>query len=179
MADKNCWCMAWRGTAEERAEFSKAAGTKGSSGRARTSELRREAIHARIAAGTPVGLLAYADGEPIAWCSIAPRPSYRRLGGPKDFADHPDAVWSIACFFVARPWRGRGVTPRLIAAAVEYARVEGASIVEAYPVDPDSPSYRFMGLKPVFAAAGFAPVAEAGHRRTVMRLEIKQKATVS
>jgi len=36
---------------------------------------------------------------------------------------------------------------KIIAAAVEFARSRGASIVEAYPVDPSSPSYRFIGLR--------------------------------
>lgn len=168
-APKNCWCMAWRATTEERKAFSAVAGDKAASGRAKTSELRRAAIHGRINANTPVGLLAYADGEPIAWCSIAPRPSYRSLGGPKDFTEAPEKVWSIACFFVTRPWRGKGLVRRLIETAVAYARANGASIVEAYPVAPDAPSYRFMGLVPVFASAGFEAVGTAGSRRTVMR----------
>ena len=45
-------------------------------------------------------------------------------------------VWSITCFFVARPWRRRGVTVRLLDAAVALARKHGGAIVEGYPVDP-------------------------------------------
>ena len=169
---KNCWCMAWRGSAEERAEIAKVTGTKDQSGRARSSTLRREAMRRRIVSGVPVGLLAFDGDEPIGWCSLAPRPTYRHLGGPKDYEDRPDAVWSIACFFIVRSWRGRGLTRRLIKAAVAEARSNGAEIVEATPVEPDSTSYRFMGLIPAFAAAGFEPIGVAGHRRTVMRLEI-------
>jgi hypothetical protein len=40
-----------------------------------------------------------------------------------------------------------------------------AKMVEGYPVDQDSPSYRFMGFVPVFAEAGFQEVALAGSRR--------------
>jgi hypothetical protein len=61
---------------------------------------------------------------------------------------------------------------RLIAAAVDYARQNGATVVEAYPVDPDAPSYRFMGFVPVFAEAGFVEVGRAGYRRHVMRLAL-------
>ena len=126
-------------------------------------------MRSRILSGVPVGLLAFAGDQPVAWCSIAPRPTYRRLGGPKDFDDDPEAVWSIACFFVVRTWRGRGLSQLLIREAVDCARANGARIVEAYPVEPDSPSYRFMGLVPVLEAAGFDVVGSAGQRRTVMR----------
>ncbi len=166
---KNCWCMAWRGTPDERKAFSAAAGEKAISGRAKTSELRHAAMQRRIDADMSVGILGYADDEPIAWCSIAPRATYRYLGGPKDFAEEPTKVWSIACFFIVRRWRGRGLTRQLINAAVAHAQANGATVVEAYPVAQDATSYRFMGLVPTFAAAGFEPIGAAGSRRTVMR----------
>jgi len=53
-----------------------------------------------------------------------------------------------------------------------YDLVEGARVVEAYPVAPDSPSYRFMGFVPAFEKAGFREVGRAGSRRHVMRLEV-------
>ena len=65
-------------------------------------------------------------------------------------------MWSIACFFIVRRLRGTGIMKRMIAAAVSHARKRGAKVVEAYPVDADSPSYRFMGFVPVFEEAGFA-----------------------
>jgi len=61
---------------------------------------------------------------------------------------------------------------RLIEAAVAHARKRGATVVEAYPVDPDSPSFRFMGLVSAFKAAGFREVGRAGTRRHVMRLKV-------
>jgi hypothetical protein len=42
-------------------------------------------------------------------------------------------------------------------------------VVEAYPVDADSPSYRFMGFVAPFEKAGFREVGRAGTRRHVMR----------
>jgi len=51
-----------------------------------------------------------------------------------------------------------------------HANIIGATVVEAYPVDPGSPSYRFMGFVDAFAEAGFQEVGTAGLRRHVMRL---------
>ncbi len=156
-APKYCWCMAWRATpAEVRDE------ARGS---------RKRAIKRRIDAGTPVGILAYLGEEPIAWCSIAPRASYRDLGGPGE-ADDPK-VWSIVCFFVKRDLRGEGIGPKLVEAAIHTARQHGAKTLEAYPVDADSPSYRFMGFVPRFAKAKFKEVGRAGSRRHVMRRTVR------
>ncbi len=152
---KACWCMVWRATPAE--------------AKRRDGASCKAAIGKRVSAGIPIGLLGYIDGEPVAWCSVAPRSTYRRLTG----GDGPDdGVWSIACFFAIRRLRGRGLTRRMIKAAVEHARAQGAAIVEAYPVDPDSPSYRFMGFVPVFEEAGFCEVGRAGTRRHVMQLKL-------
>ena len=45
-------------------------------------------------------------------------------------------------------------------------------MIEAYPVDPASPSYRFMGFIPAFERAGFTEIGTAGTRRHIMRLTI-------
>lgn len=154
---KHCWCMVWRATPEER--------------RLKDSEDRKAAMAGRVAAGVPVGLLGYLDGEPVAWCSVAPRSTYRRLTPAHDPAED-EGVWAIACFFLVRRLRGKGAVRRMLAAAVDHARSQGAIVVEAYPVAPDAPSYRFMGFVPVFEEAGFVAVGCAGKRRHVMRLKV-------
>ena len=131
---------------------------------------RKVNLKLRVDQGTPIGLLGYDGQEPVAWCSIAPRPTYRRLGGIEDEAQ--ENVWALVCFYMARRLRGLGVTRQLIEAAVEHARQKGATIVEAYPVEPDSPSYRFMGFIESFKAAGFVEVGRAGTRRHVMHLRV-------
>lgn len=155
-----CWCMAFRATPEE---------VKRGDRRSRKAQLER-----RVDAGVPVGILGYEGDEPVAWCSIAPRETFRPLGGPE--ARPKERVWSITCFFVARPARRPGVTGELIAAAAKVARTHGATTLEAYPVDPDSPSYRHMGKVPAFEKAGFVEVGRAGTRRHVMRRALRGAA---
>lgn len=152
---KFCWCMVWRASSSE------AKHPDGAS--------RKAAMKHRICSGTPVGLLGYANGEPVAWCSVAPRSTYRRLVSGE--TSH-EGIWSIACFFIVRRLRGLGLTTQLIAAAVRHARAHGAVVVEAYPVDADSPSYRFMGFVPVFAEAGFTQAGHEGKRRHVMQRKV-------
>ena len=154
---KSCWCMVWRAKADE------ARRTDGKS--------RKAAMLDRIRNGAIVGLLGYLDDEPVAWCSVAPRSTYRRL---VDDGASDDGIWSIVCFFIVRQLRGMAITDDLISAAVLMARSRGARIVEAYPVDPTSPSYRFMGFVPPFDRAGFREVGRVGTRRKVFQLQIAQ-----
>jgi GNAT superfamily N-acetyltransferase len=151
-----CWCMAWRVTPEE-AKVKKGAE-------------RRPFMLDRIARGVPVGLIAYGENGPVGWVSVAPRETYRDLGGPAAAPD--ETIWSIACLYVRRDRRGQGLSGQLLEAAIAHAATHGASIVEAYPVDADSPSYRFMGFVPAFERLGFTEIGTTGSRRHIMRLTI-------
>jgi GNAT superfamily N-acetyltransferase len=157
----NCWCMVWR---------DKPPTAKGVTSGKRKSALK-DALRSRATRDAPIGILGYRKGVPIAWCSIAPRSSYRSLGGVDD-DDPTDVVWSLVCFFVKREFRGQRFADQLLHAAVDYALGNGAKIIEAYPVDPASPSYRFMGFVNLFERAGFQKVGRAGARRHVMRLDL-------
>lgn len=154
---KSCWCMVWRAGAKT---------TKGPD--------RKAAIQQYVCDDIPIGLLGYSEGKPVAWCSIAPRSTYRDLGGPDDASDPREQVWSLVCFFIRRDLRGKGLANQIIEAALQHAKTRGATVVEAYPVDPESPSYRFMGYVQTFSAAGFHEVCRAGARRHVMRRELRK-----
>lgn len=150
-----CWCMAWRATSAE---------LKDAKGPAR----RRQMLD-RIKNGVPVGLVAYDAGRPAAWVSVAPKETFQRgLGGVED----SDGVWSLTCMFVARDHRKQGLSAQLIAGAAKYAKRHKARILEAYPVNPDSPSYRHMGFVPAFERAGFVEDGREGTRRHVMHLPL-------
>ena len=47
-------------------------------------------------------------------------------------------------------------------------------MLEGYPVDPDSPSYRFGGYVPAFEQAGYALVGRKGERRHIVRKILSQ-----
>ena len=133
-------------------------------------EPNRRAMKAIVDSGVVPGLLGYLGGRPIAWCSIGPRSDLPGLGERPELAPIDDRpVWSVVCFFVKRQFRNRGFTAKLIDTAVEYAKQNGAACLEAYPVDPDSPSYKYMGLRPAFEKKGFDYVGRTGTRRHVMR----------
>ena len=153
---KTCWCMVWRASTVEAKQ--------------RDGNSRRAQIKARVDCGTPIGLVGYFEGEPVAWCSIAPRETYRSLGGVH--LNDTERVWSLACMFIKRTHRSKGLTSQIIQAAAAHARANNATILEAYPVDRESPSYRFMGFVETFVSLGFCEVGTAGERRHIMRLHL-------
>ena len=138
-------------------------------------EERRAAFEAAVGE-VPTGILAY-DGEAaVGWCAVGPRASLPKLNRSRvaSTLDEPDGVWMINCFFVRKGSRGDRLMGRLIAAAVDYARGEGARAVEACPVDPKRAlqwGEGFIGIASQFTATGFAEVARRSPTRPLMRLE--------
>ena len=139
-----------------------------------TKEERVAALEERVRDGVPVGVLAYLDGEPVGWCSVAPRETYAALERYKKLP-RVDAlpVWAVVCFFVDSRLRRQGVTLGLLRAAVDYARPQGAAAVEGYPVAPGSRLYTYMGSPSTFRKAGFQEVTSSGQERLVMRYHIE------
>jgi hypothetical protein len=65
------------------------------------------------------------------------------------------------------------VTLGLLEAGVEYARSEGARIIEGYPVEPGPRLYTYMGSPATFRRAGFRDVTPKGQARLVMRYFVR------
>jgi len=154
-----CWCMWWR---LKRSQFNEQKG-----------EENKKALKKIVDSGEAPGIMAYADGQPVAWCSIAPRESYSALERSRTLKRiDEEPVWSVVCFFVAKPFRGKGITVALLRGAVEYAKEHGAKIVEGYPVEPKKPmpaAFLFTGVASVFRKAGFVEVLRRSETRPIMR----------
>ena len=140
-------------------------------------------MKALVDRGTVPGLIGYENGVPVAWVSLGPRDDYpklRRSPLMKPVDERP--VWSIVCFFVDRKARGRGLSERMLRAAVDYARSCGARLVEAYPVDKDKrshPDFMFFGAKSMYDRAGFREVARRRPTRPVMRRALRPRNTAA
>ncbi|MGH2493816.1 MAG: GNAT family N-acetyltransferase [Ktedonobacteraceae bacterium] len=141
---------------------------------AQKGQANKAAFHTIVSSGEIPGLLAYHDGQPLAWCALAPReryPSLERSRALQRIDSEP--VWSITCLFVAKPFRRQGVTYELLQAAVTYAKEQGAKIVEGYPYDvqeaklPDV--YGATGLVSVFQKVGFVEIARRSASQPIMR----------
>lgn len=154
-----CWCMWWR---LARTEWKRGKG-----------EGNRKAFRKLVRSGAEPGVLAYADGEPVGWCAIAPREQYPALTRSrilKPVDNRP--VWSVTCFFIARRFRHQGLSTGLLKAAVDFASARGAKIVEGYPHDAKKATadvFVYTGLVSAFRRAGFKEVARRSASRPIMR----------
>ena len=148
-----------------------------------TGEARKAALKELTLRQEPPGLLAYHDGQPVAWCSLGPRQDFPALERSRSLK-RIDAVpvWSIVCFYVAKPFRRQGLLIGLIRMAAAYARSRGARMLEAYPVDIHSPRLKgltlhgfhgYMGIATTFEAAGFVQVGRASETQLIMRCDLE------
>ncbi len=142
-------------------------------------EGNKKAIKKIVDSGEIPGILAYVGGNPIAWCSLAPRENYQVLERSrilKRVDNQP--VWSVVCFFVDKKYRQKGITLKLIKATIDYVKKQGGKIVEAYPVEPKKSQipdiFAYHGLASTFLKAGFTEVLRRSETRPIMRYIIKK-----
>lgn len=160
-----CWCMSWR---LKRSQFEEQKGVQ-----------NKEAMRAILKSGEIPGLIAYIEGCPVGWCAIAPREVYPKLERSrvlKRLDDKP--VWSIVCFFVKKEFRGQGISVELIRAAVEFAKTQGATIIEGYPIEPKDQlpaPFVWTGIVSAFQKAGFIESARRSKTRPIMRYVAKKQ----
>jgi GNAT superfamily N-acetyltransferase len=154
-----CWCMHWR---LPPAEYDR---LKGDGNRAAFREI--------VQHGPAPGLIGYVADDPIAWCAVGPCQSFPRLGRRVTDPENPDSIWSITCLFVARSWRRRGISVEMVRAGAEFARENGAAVIEAYPIVPKLPTvpdaFAWTGLVSTFVSAGFVEHVRRSPTQMVMR----------
>jgi GNAT superfamily N-acetyltransferase len=160
-----CWCMWWR---LKRSDFMRQRGKE-----------NRLALKRIVDSGEVPGVLAYADGEPVGWCAVAPREVYTALERSRVLKRVDDkSVWSVVCFFVAKPFRGKGLTVKLLTAAIDYVSKKGGKMVEGYPVEPKKgrmpDPFAYTGLVSSFRKAGFVEVLRRSDTRPIMRYVIRE-----
>jgi GNAT superfamily N-acetyltransferase len=168
-AYSGCWCMWWR--VESRKDFDGPATE-------RNVRLKR-AMKRLVTGGVVPGVLAYVDGEPAAWCSIAPREDFAALERSRTYARIDDTpVWSVVCFYAAKDFRGDGLMAKVLRSASEWARGQGARVVEGYPVEPErkaAPVDLYMGTRGAFERAGFREVGRTTSGKPIMRRTMRAR----
>ena len=164
---EGCWCMAYRDS--------------------RVANADRPAYMRDLCASDPgPGVLAYVDGEPAGWCSVAPRSTYRRVMGSRTIPRLEAAdPWSAVCFVVRPGYRGQGLMHVLLDGAVAHAAAHGADVVEGYPAEADGERIDrisgYVGTTRLFEEHGFVRASattgrSGGRPRWVMRKELSARS---
>jgi GNAT superfamily N-acetyltransferase len=140
---------------------------------------KKEALKKIVLQGRVPGMLAYSNGEPIGWCSIAPRDEFHRLERSRTLKRvDSQPVWSVVCFYVVKQFRGKGVSTKLLEAAVKYAGKQGAKIVEGYPSRSKGRIHDaivYTGLASAFSKVGFSDLGSLSRTKTIMRRKLKRE----
>jgi GNAT superfamily N-acetyltransferase len=166
---RGCWCMYYR-------EGARVALPEGQT----QPERRKQQMRALAAQQPPPGLLGYRGRTPVGWVAVAPRAQFGKLARSpvmKPVDDKP--VWSVVCFVVPPEHRHQGVARALLRGAADWARAQGAELLEAYPIDKaerGDDSWIWHGAKSMFDSAGFTEVARRKPTRPVVRLALVPSA---
>jgi GNAT superfamily N-acetyltransferase len=157
-----CWCQFWR--------------LRGKAWWDGHGSVHKQSLENEIRRSAATALLAYMDGVPVGWCRHGPRETFERLEhAPKLARVDDEEVWSIVCFYVHPAAKHGGVASALLDAAVDQARAKGAQIVEGYPVRAGHMNIdAYTGYLPMFLAAGFEEVRDAGRRIVVRRCLVRR-----
>jgi hypothetical protein len=166
-ANSGCWCMWWR--------------MAGPDWKAVPRVEKRDRFRAVVDAGPPPGILAYDGSQAVGWCAVGPRATLPRMNSSRVAAplDGIDGVWAVHCFYIRSGNRRQGLMKILLDGAVTFAAGQGAAIVEACPMETARKliwGEGYVGLAPVFRAAGFEEVARRSPTRPLMRLMIEAPA---
>jgi len=156
---RRCFCMHWRRP----------------DGGFLDQQSTRDRFADRVAQGRPPGLIGYLAEVPVGWVQVGPRDEFptierSRLLKPADDVES----WSVNCFVTRVGYRRRGIATALLSAAMAFARDEGATVIEGYPVDGERASSvdYFVGTLGMFQEEGFVEILRRDPTRPIVRLKV-------
>ena len=113
----------------------------------------KKAMETIVDHGGVPGILAYSGKEPVGWCAVAPREEYSALERSRILKPIDNLpIWSVSCMFVNKEYRKKGMSVKLLRAAIDHVRQRGGTILEGYPVEPSKNE-----IPAVFAWTGWHP----------------------
>ena len=150
-----CWCMGFHGDDSRN-----------------DAGLNRERKLARVRAGTAHAALVFAGDDCLGWCQFGAPSELPRIKSRREYekglTTPPD--WRIACNFVGKGNRRRGVATAALAGALELIAGLGGGTVEGYPEDAAGvpAGFLFNGALSTYEQLGFVRDRKIGKHRWVV-----------
>ncbi len=160
-----CWCMYHRLSSSEFNKLSK------DERRARHKDLTFR--------GEGHGLLVFEARVPVAWCHFGPAEAFvqydrNRAYSSLSIAPELKPDWRIACIFVDKSHRKKGLSSFALHATMKMIRQKGGGIVEAFPLNvPEAKSLPYTGTIDMYKKEGFEEICPLGVRTVLMRRIVK------
>jgi GNAT superfamily N-acetyltransferase len=151
-----CWCMGFHAEDDRKA----------------TAAANRRRKLARVKAGTAHAALVFDGDDCVGWCQFGVPDEVPRIKNraayEKGQTTTPD--WRIACCFVGKGRRRRGVATAGLAGALDLIAGLGGGLVEGYPEDAASvpAGFLFNGALSTYEQLGFTRQRKIGKHRWVV-----------
>ena len=153
-----CWCMGFHPEGV---------------GKDSTPQVNRERKLQRVKDGTTHAALVFDGADCVGWCQFGEPEELPRLKSraayEKEKSTDPD--WRIACCFVGKGHRRKGVFAAALAGALDLISRQGGGVVEGYPEDGDlvPAGFLYNGALSTYEALGFSRERKIGKNRWVVR----------
>jgi hypothetical protein len=159
-----CWCMGFHPEG-----FGKDA----------SAARNRERKHERVRAGTAHAALVFEGDDCVGWCQFGAPDEVPRIKSraayEKGKTEQPD--WRIACCYVGKGHRRKGVAAAALTGAVDLIAGLGGGTVEGYPEDVDGvpAGFLFNGALSTYEKLGFARDRKIGKHRWVVSRVVESR----
>jgi GNAT superfamily N-acetyltransferase/uncharacterized protein YndB with AHSA1/START domain len=155
----SCYCYNYR-----------VAGAAGEAGQRTAADNRRDMGEA-VRHGRAHGLLAYAGGRAVGWCSASAKAEMPQLAAREWMPAESAGVGIIGCLVVAPQYRRHGIARLLVEAAGDYLAGLGCHVVEAYPLKRlDAAVHGHFGPIEVYRDLGYETHRELPDRAIVRKM---------
>jgi len=151
-----CWCIGFHAEGPDRND----------------AAVNRRRKLERVRAGTTHAALVFEGDDCLGWCQFGPPNELPRIKSraayEKGATTPPD--WRIACNFVGKGHRRRGVATAGLEGALDLIAKLGGGTVEGYPEDAASvpAGFLFNGALSTYEALGFTRDRKIGKHRWVV-----------
>jgi GNAT superfamily N-acetyltransferase len=142
-------------------------------------EAHRQRKLERVQRGEAHAALVFAGDDCVGWCQFGSPSELPRIKSLKEYekglADLPD--WRIACNFVGKGHRRKGVATAGLEGALDLIAGLGGGVVEGYPEAGDAvpAGFLFNGALSTYEKLGFARDRQIGKHRWVVRKTVEPR----
>ena len=162
-----CWCIGFHAEGPDRT----------------SAAVNRERKLERVRQGTTHAALVFDGDDCVGWCQFGPPAELPRIKSRAQYekGQTTPADWRIACNFVGKGHRRRGVATAGLEGALDLIAELGGGVVEGFPEDAGSvpAGFLFNGALSTYERLGFTRDRKIGKHRWVVTRVVEAKKTRS
>ena len=137
-------------------------------------EERRDFHRQRVFGGISTGVIYYLDEQPVAWCEFGAALLFEQINRNRAYLNlsvpiQEKPVWRICCIFTDKNYRKKGLSKKVLSAALTLIEEMGGGKIEAFPLNfPGIEKPQYTGSVKMYLDEGFRIVAPLGKNQLLM-----------